>query len=175
MLISFTISQESLDAFAKKFGDDKKAKVKTALGEIKREWQTEFVRQDKRMQSVWTPLKGYVTSKTGQQQPKSRSYLARKTREYYSHKARAGSGPVRYLRILKRTGTMLDKYINGIHIDDVNVTVSIPFPSGAEGVRARSHQGITPLPFGVLSTRKYDLSRFKDVAEREIKRAMSVD
>lgn len=176
MLVDFTLDDASLNAFTSRFGRNKKRHIKQALAEIKREWQAEFKRQDARMQKVWTPLKTWVDGKTATKNATGidpRSYAARKRRAYY--RGKGGKSDVRYLRILKRTGRMLDGYIQGIEINDIDYTVSIPFPEEAE-LRARSHQGRgVGLPRGVLSTRPYDLERFEFTASRALRRALTRD
>ena len=151
-LISFEIDDNSVDVFGKSIEDASKASIKRGLSETKRAWQAELVRQQRRLRSSWTPLKKI---------PKGKSYFDRKQYEYYSGKSK--NGKVRFLSILKRTGRMMQGYVNGIRIDNVNLKVEIPFPLGAE-VRAKVHQGLLPLPTGVLAHRPFELEKFEDLA-----------
>lgn len=158
MLTNFTINEASLKEFGRRWRSAKEAHIKDALGAIKREWQAEFVRQHNRLQKTWTPLE--------------KKYASRKLYQFRK-------GKIPHNTILKRTGTMMAGYINGIRIDDVNYNVSIPFPSGRGKrsgkiiVRARSHQGVIPLPPGVKDTRKFELDKFAVIARREIRRALA--
>lgn len=162
MLVDFTISDESLKEFGRRFRAGKEKNVKDSLANIKREWQAEFIRQQRRLQNVWTPLE--------------KKYGERKTHEYYSAKGKLAhgntSGQVRYNTILRRTGVMLAGYISGIQIDEGNYSVSIPFPEGAAGVRAKSHQGVIGLPPGVKNIRPWDTDKFVKEAEKQIREAL---
>jgi hypothetical protein len=113
----------------------KNLKLEEDLKLIKREWQSELVRQQASLQSVWTPLK---------RTPKGRSYYERKRHEYFGSKGHGGA--VRFLSILKRTGHMMDGYVSGIIVDNNALTVTIPYPNTA----ARVHQE-GPLPPGSIS------------------------
>lgn len=173
-LVEFTISPESIQKFADTFKLQRKANMRIALAAIKRDWQAEFVRQDINQQKKWIPLKTWVDGKTASKNLNGgidpRSYAAKKARAYYGGKSR--KGPVRYLRILKRTGVMLERYISGIAIDEGSLNVEIQFPDGEVGVRAKTHFGLLRLPKGVLGIRQYDINRFKDLANQEIKRTL---
>lgn len=176
-MFTYKIDEESVRRFADKFSEDYKKRLRDALPLIRAEWQREFRRQDARMQKVWTPLKTWVDGKTKSKNIAGgidpRSYAARKKREYYRGKSSGGS--VRYLRILKRTGVMLERYISRITISNVDLRVSINYPQGQAGLRARVHSGEYELPKGVLAYRPYDLERFKFVADRIIKREFNKD
>jgi hypothetical protein len=188
VMFKISVSNEDAQEFADKFQNQSKSRIRQGLALIRQEWQQEFRRQDARMQREWTPLKTWTASTkpsrirgnkvvvTGND-PKS--YAERKKRAYY--RGKSSGGKVKYLRILKRTGVMLERYISGISINNSTMTVSIPFPRGKVGVRAMSHQGYNSrgeavgLPFGVLAHRPYDISRFEMVANRVLRREMYRD
>jgi hypothetical protein len=184
-LVKIFIGENTFARFAERFTSGKKKQMRLVLQEIKRAWQAEFVRQDISQQKNWVPLKTWVGSKKPRKNSKSgidpQSYAARKKREYYSGKSTGGQ--VKFLRTLKRTGVMLDKYIKGIQVNDAGFRVTVRFPndtkgnfykkSDAVGTRARVHAGRKRLPVGVLSAREYDLSAFKKIAKKEIERALT--
>lgn len=182
-MFSVTISKQDEDAFKEQFGKESKDRIRQGLALVRQEWQQEFVRQDERNQKTWTPLKTWVGG-TLPVNPKRlvggidrRSYSARKRRDYYRGKTKGGQ--VRYLRILKRTGVMLQRYISGISINNTSLTITIPFPSGDVGKRAMSHQGYNSkgepvgLPKGVLAHRPFDTQRFLLTANRIIRRELN--
>lgn len=155
-MFTFKIDENSVEIFGKRIEDATKGKIKKGLGDIKREWQKEFVRQRARLQSKWTKLKGY-TIKDGKRTGEKGSYYARKREEYLHHR-----NNVRYLSILTRTGEMLEGYIQGIRVDNINLSVEIPFPN----LRAEVHQGIREKPRGMLAYRPFEVEKFEDIAIR---------
>jgi hypothetical protein len=146
--LDFTVNEDTLEIFGNRFADAKKSQIRRGLESIKREWQSELVRQQASLQSVWTPLK---------RTPKGRSYYERKRHEYFGAKGKGGA--VRFLSILKRTGHMMDGYVSGIIVDNNALTVTIPYPN----IAARVHQE-GPLPSGVLALRPFDTTKFIDKA-----------
>lgn len=178
-MFTFQIDKESAERFKGRFGKEWRRRAEAGLAGVRQEWQQEFRRQDERMQKVWTPLKTWVDGKTASKEGSfigrdPRSYAERKKRAYY--RGKSGKSPVRYLRILKRTGVMLARYISGISINNRDLRVKINFPSGQIGQRAMSHQGYdrqgnpVGLPQGVRAHRPYDMERFKFVADRALRR-----
>lgn len=178
-LIQLTFDSATLERFKLRFQKKSKEKVAKALNAVKREWQQEFRRQDVSMQSQWLPLKTWVTHRSDKKRSSripakidSDSYYARKLKAYQSGK-RNKDQFVKYLRILKRSGLMLDHYINGIRVNNTALTVTIPYPkSPYVNIRAKVHQGEYRLPFGVRAHRPYNLDRFRFVADREIRREL---
>jgi hypothetical protein len=155
-LFSVKIDDESLKAFGRRFRRAKLKQVDIALGEIRREWQADFVRQQRQYASggTWAPL--------------SPAYRERKERE----RGDPRFPEVRFVSLLKRGGAMLDGYINGITIDPTNYTVTIPFPTGSLGVRARAHQGVSGRPVN-MPARPFHTDRFARLANRILRDALA--
>ena len=165
VLVRVNVDDAAITAFGRRYRASKEKQIKRALGEIKREWHAEIVRQFDTFPSTrWHPLK-----------TKPRNYQKEKERDFNNPK----KPEVKYNTILKRTGRMFDGYLRGIRIDEVNFRVIIPFPRAAGGdkkinVRAKVHQGALLPPPG-LRPRPLDNERFSAIASEIINAAVRKD
>jgi hypothetical protein len=166
-LLTVTLPEKSsrgpaLSDFARRFRTSKEKQAHLALDEIRRQWQLEFVRQQKRLSSTqWPKL--------------SVDYLERKTREYEDNE---NHPDVRYLTTLKRTGAMLDGYIHGITVNSATFQVTINIPnnrthSDPNGIRAYVHQGLGGIgkPRG-MPRRPFQVERFAAVGKQVLTDAL---
>lgn len=163
-LFTVEIDDNSLLEFGRKFRRGKQNAVAKALDEIRRDWQQEFVTQQRNFHRSkrWPDL--------------NPDYLDRKRYEYSN---RSRYPEVRYVTTLKRSGRMLARYISGIQVDTSNYSVSIPFPidpfgRDKQGIRALVHQGVVGQPKGV-PVRPWDVNRFGSIADRIIRNALTRD
>lgn len=155
-MFTFEVDDASLTAFGRRFRAAKLKNVTKALEDIKREYQYEFLRQQAN------------NTRSGRWAPLSVAYFIRKEREY--------SDPdfpeVRYLSLLRRTGEMLEGYVQGVMIDNNRYTVTANFPARPDlRKRAKSHQGVIGLPKGGVA-RPFNLQRFDAIAKKIMKDAL---
>lgn len=153
-LITVEIDEDTLTAFGRRFRRAKVKQVDLALGNIKAQWQSEFIRQQR------------LFDRNGTWEKLSVDYLKRKIREYENH-------DISYLSLLKRTGIMLDGYVKGVAIDDIHSRVIANFPSDDRArVRAMAHQGITRRPKN-MPARPFDLQKFEKIATKIMRDALT--
>jgi len=159
-MFKINVDPETLNAFGQRFRRGKQTQVKQALDEIRAQWQLEFVRQQKRLSKTKWPLL-------------SIPYLLRKNREYSD---RARFPEVKYTTTLKRSGRMLDGYIQGIQVNTANYSVNIKFPvdpfgSDKNGIRAKAHQGVIGRPRG-MPARPFELEKFQAIGKKILTEAL---
>lgn len=155
-MINVKVDEDSLASVASTFKKKFTKNVQEANREIAREWGELLIRQQRRFHRSlrWPPL--------------SKEYLDRKRKEYRKT-------DVRYLVTLKRTGRMLNGYLEGIQsnvrFSDGTLGVIMPFPVGEAGIRARAHQGVTGRPQG-MPARPFDVEEFEELAVKKLEEAI---
>lgn len=190
-MIGFTFDKDGLTMFGTRFRRAKERQLQVALSDIKREWHAEMLHQHHVLQHFWVPL--------------SAKYARRKEREFrragiQNRPAKLGRftlvpttvnpgsnyskvKDVKYLKTLQRSGKMLDRYLQGIAVSPSTYSVSIPYPEGAEGIRAMAHQGEINAPVG-MPERRFVLKRgqggysgdaFLEIATKIMVRALTSD
>jgi hypothetical protein len=158
-LFRFEINQNWIRGFGDRFRRGKTNAVNKALDEIRRQWQLEFVRQRNRLsKSKWPPL--------------AVDYLLRKLAERDSD----NHPDVKYTTTLKRSGRMMDKYMQGIQVDGNAHTVTIkiprdPYGRDQQGFRAFVHQGLVGRPKGV-PIRAFELDKFERIGFQVLRDAL---
>ena len=147
-MMQFALKEISLVRLVEHVDESIKSSIEDGADDLRREWGYELYRQQLRFH------------RGGQWAPLDAGYAKRKAREFGQ-----SSSEVRYNTTLRRTGRMLAGYVNGITINtDTSTTeVSMPYPDGELGIRARAHQGVIPRPKGVVA-RPFDLEGFTQVA-----------
>lgn len=158
MNLNFTVNDSDLKAFGIRFSSSKKKQVKIALGDIKREFLAELIRQ----------FDEFPTN--GRWKPLNEKYERRKKRDF-------AAGKIQHLSTLKRTGRMFEGYQRGIRIDEVNYKVIIPYPRASGGdkrvnVRAKVHQGVKLADTG-LKPRPLDTESFKEIGRKILRAAIT--
>jgi hypothetical protein len=155
-MINVAVNEKSLNRLTKVFGDSITRNVEDANSEIGTAWAALLVNQQRRFHRSlrWPPL--------------DPTYLARKRRMYRK-------SDVRYLVTLKRTGRMMEGYLEGIQsnvrFSDGSLGVSMSFPPGDVGIRAMVHQDVVRRPKGVPA-RPFDLDEFTELAVKTMDAAI---
>lgn len=153
-LFDLEFTRRSLDGWVAGVSRKFRHNLEIAQEEIRRDWQYELIRQSQ-------------TSGYGTWPSLNPKYEARKDKEH-------ASGKFVYNSLLRRTGEMLDGYVDGIEFDLSRTTVFVTmyYPSNPKVEKyAMSHQGDIGQPVGVPE-RPFDLDRFEEIARDRIDDAM---
>lgn len=152
-MFEFTLDEQSLAFFQKNLSEDLESEINFGLERIWQRFGAELERQRR-------------TSGDGYWEPLEPEYWKRKEKSFPNR------------GMLDRTGFMMLGYLNGISIDYVNYTVTVPFPTGKDrfghdvAIRAKSHQGVIGQPKGV-EERPFNLEPLEDIAVDVMREALA--
>ena len=157
-MFTFQVQEASLDKLVLRYYNTIDKNMEEARSEIRVAWGKELYKQQLtyHRSSFWPPL--------------SKAYATRKARQY----SQSGND-VRYNTTLRRTGTMLKGYVDGIQVNekfaDGSLGVTMPFPQGQAGIRAKAHQGVIGRPQG-MPVRPFTYEGFHQIAFDKYKQAV---
>lgn len=143
-MLSVDLHGDNLREFGRRFRRYTRKHVGIALEDVKNQWRNEFITQQREFQNEWEPL--------------SDAYAKRKNKEYFRRR-------INHNIILSRMGDMIDGYIQGVIVDLPSNSVSLQYPAGDVGIRAKAHQGEIGQPKN-MPIRPFDLDRFEEIAYR---------